>query len=76
MMIGVRNPRSDDAKAFDVCIWANELRLTEFDRTAGWAGNVVLNTKLADLGTVTGCCAPYQFWLWWCAIKNFRACAG
>ncbi len=54
MMIGVRNPRSDDAKAFDVCIWANELRLTDFDRTAGWATNVVLNTKLADLGTVTG----------------------
>ena len=54
MMIGVRNPRSDDAKTFDVCIWANELRLTDFDRTAGWATNVVLNTKLADLGTVTG----------------------
>jgi cell surface protein SprA len=54
MMIGVRNPRSDDAKSFDVCIWANELRLTDFDRTAGWAANVVLNTKLADLGTVTG----------------------
>ena len=54
MMIGVRNPRSDDAKAFDVCLWANELRLTDFDRTAGWATNVVLNTKLADLGTVTG----------------------
>lgn len=54
MMIGVRNPRSADAKAFDVCMWANELRLTDFDRTAGWATNVVLNTKLADLGTVTG----------------------
>ena len=54
MMIGVRNPKSSDAKMFDVCIWANELRLTDFDRTAGWATNVVLNTKLADLGTVTG----------------------
>jgi len=54
MMIGVRNPRSDDAKAFDVCIWANELRLTDFDRTAGWAANAVLSAKLADLGTVTG----------------------
>ncbi len=54
MMIGVRNPRSDDAKPINVCIWANELRLTDFDRTAGWAANVVLNTKLADLGTVTG----------------------
>ncbi len=54
MMIGIRNPRSDDAKAFDVCLWANELRLTDFDRTAGWAANAVLNAKLADLGVVTG----------------------
>ncbi|MBK5278663.1 MAG: cell surface protein SprA [Bacteroidia bacterium] len=54
MMIGVRNPRSDDAKSINVCLWANELRLTEFDRTAGWAVNAVLNAKLADLGTVTG----------------------
>jgi cell surface protein SprA len=61
MMIGVRNPRAggtnsggDDGRAKDVCIWANELRLTDFDRTPGWAGNMVLSTKLADLGTVTG----------------------
>jgi cell surface protein SprA len=54
MMIGVRNPRTTDGKSKDVCIWANELRLTDFDRTAGWAANVMLNTKLADLGTVTG----------------------
>jgi len=54
MMIGVKNPRSNDAKAYDVCLWANEMRLTDFDRTAGWATNVVLNTKLADLGTITG----------------------
>ncbi|MGB4972732.1 MAG: cell surface protein SprA, partial [Cyclobacteriaceae bacterium] len=54
LMIGVRNPRSTDAQAKDVCLWANELRLTDFDRTAGWAANVVLSTKLADLGTITG----------------------
>ncbi len=54
MMIGVRNPRSTDGRAKDVCLWANELRLTDFDRTSGWAANMVLNTKLADLGTVTG----------------------
>ena len=53
MMIGVRNPKSNDAKSFDLCLWANELRLTDFDRTAGWAANVVLNTKLADLAIVT-----------------------
>ena len=53
IMIGVRNPR-DDGKAFDVCLWADELRLTDFDQTAGWAANAVVSAKLADLGTVTG----------------------
>ncbi|MBX2901132.1 MAG: cell surface protein SprA [Cyclobacteriaceae bacterium] len=53
MMIGIRNPRTNDGKTYDVCLWANELRLTDFDRTAGWAANVVLNTKLADLGTIS-----------------------
>jgi cell surface protein SprA len=54
MMIGVRNPRSEDARPLSVCLWANELRLTGFDRTAGIAANVVLNAKLADLGNITG----------------------
>jgi cell surface protein SprA len=54
MMIGVRNPKSTDGKPVNICIWADELRLTDFDRTAGWAANAVLSAKLADLGTVTG----------------------
>jgi cell surface protein SprA len=54
IMIGVRNPGSPDKKSQSVCIWANELRLTDFDRTAGWAANTVLNLKLADFATVTG----------------------
>jgi len=54
MMIGVRNPTSTDKKDYNVCLWANEMRLTDFDRTAGWAMNAVLNTKLADLGNVSG----------------------
>jgi cell surface protein SprA len=54
IMIGVRNPRNGDTRTMDVCLWANELRLTDFDLSAGWATNVVLNTKLADLGTITG----------------------
>ncbi|NJN41948.1 MAG: cell surface protein SprA [Flammeovirgaceae bacterium] len=54
MMIGVRNPRSSDARPLSVCIWADELRLTDFDRSAGYAFNSVLNMKLADLGSVTG----------------------
>ena len=54
MMIGVRNPRSDDTRPISVCLWANELRLTDFDRSAGWAANAVLNAKLSDLGNVSG----------------------
>ncbi len=54
LMIGVRNPKTPDGRPYDVCLWADELRLTNFDQTAGWAANVVVNTKLADLGTVTG----------------------
>ncbi|MFM7194907.1 MAG: cell surface protein SprA, partial [Bacteroidota bacterium] len=54
IMIGVRNPTSPDKRNYDVCLWANELRLTDFDRSAGWAMNAVLNTKLADLGNVSG----------------------
>ncbi len=53
MMIGVRNPRSPDNKSLSVCLWADEMRLTDFDRTAGWAANAVLNAKLADLGNLT-----------------------
>ena len=53
LMIGIRNPKSGDGRPFDVCLWADELRLTDFDQTAGWAANVVVNAKLADLGTVS-----------------------
>ncbi|MDH5397863.1 MAG: cell surface protein SprA, partial [Cyclobacteriaceae bacterium] len=53
IMIGVRNPASPDRKPYSVCIWANELRVTDFDRTAGWAANTTLNTKFADIGNVT-----------------------
>jgi len=54
LMIGVRNPRSPDGLPFDVCVWADELRLSDFDQTAGWAANVSVQAKLADLGTVSG----------------------
>jgi cell surface protein SprA len=52
IMIGLRNPR-DNGKPYDACLWADELRLTDFDQTAGWAANAVVSAKLADLGTVT-----------------------
>lgn len=54
MMIGVRNPKTDDKRSHSVCIWANELRVTDFDRTPGWAVSSTLSAKLADFATVTG----------------------
>jgi cell surface protein SprA len=54
MMIGIRNPRTDDNRARSVCVWANELRVTDFNRTAGWAATTSVNTKLADFATLTG----------------------
>lgn len=54
IMIGVRNPRTSNGLSHSVCVWANELRLTDFDRTAGWAVNTTLNAKLADFATVSG----------------------
>ena len=54
MMIGVRNPKTSDRRSHSVCIWANELRVTAFDRTAGWAASTTLSAKLADFATVTG----------------------
>ncbi|NJN26053.1 MAG: cell surface protein SprA [Cyclobacteriaceae bacterium] len=53
IMIGIRNPESPDGQAKSVTIWANELRVTEFERTPGWAANAYLNAKMADLMTVT-----------------------
>lgn len=50
--IGVRNPRGG-AVDRSVCVWANELRVTDFDRTKGWAANATLNAKLADFANIT-----------------------
>ncbi len=53
MMIGVRNPKTDDQRSYAACIWANELRVTDFNRKAGWAISSTLSAKLADFATVT-----------------------
>ena len=53
IMIGIRNPESPDGMDKSVCIWANEMRMTDFDKTAGWAANAFLNAKLADFANVT-----------------------
>ena len=51
-MIGVRNPQSNDQAPKSICLWANELRVTDFDKNAGWAGNARISTKLADVATI------------------------
>lgn len=56
LMIGVKNPntgRSDDEMPKTVCIWANELRVANFNSEAGWAANARVNAKLADFANVT-----------------------
>ncbi len=52
LTIGVRNPR-DDGSSHSACVWANELRVTDFNDTRGWAANATLNAKLADFANVT-----------------------
>ncbi len=53
LMIGVRNPESTDQQPFSACIWANEMRVTDFNRQAGWAGKANVNLKLADFATIS-----------------------
>ncbi|WP_071530862.1 cell surface protein SprA, partial [Pontibacter sp. BAB1700] len=55
VMIGVRNPTvpGEDARPQSVCIWVNELRVTDFRNNSGWAANARLNTKLADFANIT-----------------------
>jgi cell surface protein SprA len=48
-MIGIRN-NSRSAKSVE--IWADELRLTEFNEDGGWAGNANLFVGLSDWGSV------------------------
>ncbi|MCS6967270.1 MAG: cell surface protein SprA [Cytophagales bacterium] len=49
IMIGIRNPESQDGKAHSACIWVNELRVAGFNRQPGWAVQARLNATLADL---------------------------
>jgi cell surface protein SprA len=59
VVLGVRNPnRSDNTQPDDGApksgeIWFNELRLTDFNNRGGWAANARLQTRLADLGTIS-----------------------
>ena len=62
IMIGVRNPKSNDPKnhwqpddGLDKCveIWVNELRLSDFNENGGWATIGRMNANLADLADVS-----------------------
>lgn len=55
IMIGIRNPRSTYVTkgARSAEVWVNELRLSDFDNKGGWAANVRMTAKLADVATVT-----------------------
>ena len=53
ILVGVRNPESPDQQPYSACIWANELRVTDFNRQAGWAGKANVNAKLADFATIS-----------------------
>ena len=59
-MLGVRNPRKEKGPnslltiLSSKCgeIWLNELRLTDFDESGGYAANGRLNVRLADFANV------------------------
>ena len=55
LMIGVRNPHTedDDQLPKSVCIWANELRVADFDNFPGYAANARLSTQLADFANIS-----------------------
>jgi len=59
IMIGVRNPKKnsstpgDDGKEKCVSVWVNELRLTDFNQSGGWAATGRVAANLADFGNVS-----------------------
>ncbi|MCB0482818.1 MAG: cell surface protein SprA, partial [Flavobacteriales bacterium] len=58
IMVGIRNPRkvptsvNDDGLSKCAEVWVNELRLSDFDQTNGWATVGQANLKMADLANV------------------------
>lgn len=61
LMIGIRNPDTQDGRPHSVCIWANELRVTDFDETAGMAANARVNLQLADVGNISASISHSSF---------------
>ena len=50
IMIGIRNNTGTEKFAE---VWVNELRLSDFDESGGWAASARTSVKLADLGNVS-----------------------
>lgn len=58
VMIGIRNPSkqngiADDGQPKAGIVWVNELRLSNFDESTGWAANARMMAKMADFGVVS-----------------------
>jgi cell surface protein SprA len=53
VMIGARNPGTGIGSSKSLCLWANELRVTGFTKSNGWAANAFLNAKIADVAVVS-----------------------
>ncbi len=54
VMMGIRNKRGQlNTGPKGVEVWVNEMRLSDFDETGGWAANARATTRLADLGSIT-----------------------
>ncbi|MDR2802568.1 MAG: cell surface protein SprA [Prevotellaceae bacterium] len=58
IMIGVRNPSkqkdsNDDGLEKSGVIWVNELRLSNFNESSGFAANARMAAKLADFGNIS-----------------------
>ncbi|WP_243635915.1 cell surface protein SprA [Hymenobacter edaphi] len=52
LMIGVQNP-ADNGVDQSLCLWADELRVKDFDQSDGWAATARFNTRLADVANIT-----------------------
>lgn len=61
MMIGVRN-NSNAAK--DIVVWVNEMRLTDFDQSGGWAAKANVNLRFVGYcyAEYRGACRNCRFW--------------
>lgn len=53
MMIGIKNPGTAGGGSKSICIWANELRVTDFNKSSGWAANARLNAQIADVAVIS-----------------------